>query len=384
MRKLTNTLLFAAAASQVGATDCGQALRDPGYDLWCGEELCAWKVERGEIKRVATWHEGDSGVELVGTDVAISQLSPLDSADGQCRDLPDGSTKCTSPDNVCLEFSLLANIDDNAVVDLNIDVFNDGSIDHPQRLPIGAWQPLAYKIVIKQPFAGVRFQLAKSGSGVAQLANIGAKLARNCDGLPVIDPGPAPLGAPCVDGAGCVSGICGPGESPTPFTNINGFLQPNLVCVGCDPEHNCMPGVSVCGVGDALSPVRAQETVCVPLGAKQLGESCFWPNECGSNYCTGGVCSTCKDNAQCNTGEQCGEGWDAPFSAWVCSPNAHVRIAGEPCVSHADCASGVCNGTERSQCDDGRPCVTAAQCPFEDGLESGACTTVGIQGGSCQ
>ncbi|HEY5923243.1 MAG TPA: hypothetical protein VIV11_16300 [Kofleriaceae bacterium] len=383
MRKLTTLCLFAALASQLGNTNCGQALRDPGYDLWCGDDLCAWKVERGEIKRVATWHEGDSGVELVGTDTAIMQLSPVDSADGQCRDNPDGSTTCTSPDDVCLEFSLLANIDDTAVVDLNIDVLGDGTFEHTQRLPIAKWQPLSYKIVIGQPFAGVRFQLAKSGPGVAQLANIGAELARNCDGLPVIDPGQGLLGAPCKDPSDCASGICGMSESPVPFPGVSGFLMGVNVCLGCSPQQNCSTG-SVCGVGEASSPVRAQETVCIPFNEKQLGESCFWFNECASNYCTGGVCSTCKDNAQCAGGEQCGEGWDAVFSAWVCSPNAGVRQIGEPCVSHADCASGTCNGTERMQCDDGRACATAAQCPFKDGLKNGPCTTVGIQGGSCQ
>jgi hypothetical protein len=383
MRKLTSTLFFAAVATQVGATDCGQALRDPGYDLWCGDDLCAWKVERGEIKRVPTWHEGDSGVELVGTDAAISQLSPLDSADGQCRDKPDGGTTCTSPDNVCLEFSLLANIDENAVVDLNLDIFNDGRIEHTQRLPIASWQTISYKIVIGQPFAGVRFQLAKSGSGTAQLANIGARLARNCDGLPVIEPGLAPLGSPCKDAGDCVSGICGTGESPVPFPGVNGFLQPTLVCVGCDVDNNCSAG-SVCGVGEGQSPVRAQETVCVPLNTKQLGESCFWFNECASGRCTGGVCSTCKDNSDCGSGESCAEAWDAVFSAWTCAPNAHARQTGEPCATHADCASSVCLGEERTQCNDGRACVTAAQCPFAEGLKNGPCTTVGIQGGICQ
>jgi hypothetical protein len=383
MRKPTTLLLFAALASQLGNTDCGQALRDPGYDLWCDGELCAWKVERGEIKRVATWHEGDSGVELVGPDTAISQLSPLDSADGHCRDV-DGTRKCTSPDNVCLEFTLLANIDGNAAVDLNLDIFNDGTIEHTEHLPISKWQSLSYKIVIGQPFAGVRFQLAKSGSGVAQLANIGAKLADNCDGLPVIEPGPAPLGAPCQDASDCTSGICAQGESPVPFPGVSGFLGPNLVCVGCDVDHNCTPGVTVCGVGGAMSPVRAQETVCVPLASKQLGESCFWSNECASNYCRGGVCSTCTDNTHCAGGETCGEGWDTIFTPWVCNPGGRARQTGEPCVDHADCASDVCVGTERKQCDDGRECVTAAQCPFRSGLESGPCTTVGIQGGSCQ
>ena len=384
MRKLSTLLFFAAALAQVGATDCGEVLRDPGYDLWCGDELCAWKVERGEIKRVPTWHEGDSGVELVGIDTAISQLTPLDSADGQCRDKPDGGSTCTSPDDVCIELSMLANIDENAVVDLNIDIFSDGTFEHTQRLPIASWKTLSYRLVIGQPFAGVRFQLAKSGTGTAQLANIGAKLARNCDGLPVIEPGPAPLGSPCKDASDCTSGICGVGEAPVPFPGVNGFLQPNLVCLGCDVDHNCTAGTSVCGVGDALSPVRAQETVCVPLGQKQLGESCFWGNECATGHCTAGMCSTCEDSSQCAAGETCGKAWDAVFAPSVCAPGEQRRQSGEPCASDADCASSVCAGAERSQCGDGRACVTAAQCPFEDGLKNGPCSTVGIQGGSCQ
>jgi hypothetical protein len=96
------------------------------------------------------------------------------------------------------------------------------------------------------------------------------------------------------------------------------------------------------------------------------------------------MCSTCENSSQCGTGESCAEAWDTVFSPWVCAPNAHVRQAGEPCASSADCASNTCIGTERSQCSDGRPCVTAAQCPFASGLKNGACTTVGIQGGICQ
>src|SRR3569623_3131960 len=72
------------ALSLMGISDCGQAIRDSGFDLWCGDQLCAWKLERGDIKRIATWNEGASGVELDGSDVAIEQLSPVDSGGGSC------------------------------------------------------------------------------------------------------------------------------------------------------------------------------------------------------------------------------------------------------------------------------------------------------------
>src|SRR3954453_22127790 len=102
--RATRLMMTLAIASQVGAGECGNGiLRDPGFDLWCGDSLCAWKLERGDVKRVATWHEGDAGVELVGEDVAIEQLSPVNSGD-----------------DTCIRFDLVANIDDNAEVYLNV------------------------------------------------------------------------------------------------------------------------------------------------------------------------------------------------------------------------------------------------------------------------
>jgi len=385
MRKLINILFITAIAMQLGATDCGSVIRDSGFDLWCGEQLCAWKVERGEVKRVATWHEGDGGVELVGTDVAIAQLSPVDSSDGHCRDLPDGSRTCESPANVCIKFTLVANIDERASVDLNVDVSADGVVDHTQRLAFGKWQRLEYLLVVRKPFAGIRFQLAKTGGGVAQLGNIGAALADNCGDLPVIDARPAPLGSPCDTSTDCASGICGESAAKPPFYGTNDSAT-DTVCVACDDAHACGVG-QVCGVGDALSPVRAVETTCVPVSAKQLGELCSRPSECATGFCTYGMCSTCFTDDDCLGAEKCGRAWELELAtfrtAYVCSPSLGLRPAGDPCANHGDCRSGTCIGTERKQCFDGRPCETAAQCPFLS-LQSSACNTVGIQGGICQ
>lgn len=383
MKRLATFLFGVVMLSQLGATECGQVLRDPGFDLWCGEELCAWKVTRGEIVRVPTWHEEDAGVELVGTDVAIQQLSPVDSGDGQCRDTPDGGSECTYPDDVCLEFSLLSAIDDDAVVDLNVDVFGDGTIDHTQRLPIGNWQRVAYKLVVRMPFAGIRFELAKSGKGSAKLANIGAELARNCDGLPVIDPRPAPLGSPCDDNADCTSGLCTMSPTVIPFPGAGSFLYGTKVCVACSAQQSC-GGSDVCGTGDPLSAVHAVPAACVPAASKVLGEQCLSPDECSSGICQVGMCSACRAGSTCANGKLCDQAWDTVPSPYVCGPGAGAAASGEPCVSHDDCASGSCLGEERSQCDDGRPCYSPAQCPFESGLKNGACTIVGIQGGVCQ
>jgi hypothetical protein len=370
MKKLISTLVFAgAAASQLGSTDCGQALRDSGFDLWCGDQLCAWKVERGDVARVPTWNKGDPGVELVGDDVAIEQLSPVTSLDG-----------------TCLEFDLIANVDEDSEVMLDLDVFGDGSVEHSERIPTSHWKELTYKLPIQGVYAGVRFELTKKGTGHAVLAQISAKTTNDCTGFDAIVPGPAPNGAPCTDATGCTSGRCG---------GVPLFVKQ---CVGCDGGSGECPGGDVCGIGDPTSPVRGLPLECELAASRQLGENCLFGDECASNRCTDGACSTCDtDNTGCANGETCGPAWpvptDFPGLSWhtpyLCAPGLHVRKAGEPCASDDDCASASCAGSVRKQCDDGRSCATAADCPFggtdtETGLQNGPCNTAGVQGGTCQ
>jgi hypothetical protein len=361
--RVPTLLLAVVAISQMGATDCGNALRDPGFDVWCGDQLCAWKVERGGVMKVATWNEGDPGVELFGNDVAIEQLSPVDSGDG-----------------ACLEFDLIANIDEDAQVSLNVDVFGDGSVDYSETIPTSSWAPLAFKLPIAGRYRGVRFELEKVGSGHAVLAQIGAKIIDDCGALPKINPGPAPLGAPCDEATDCSEGSC-------VQTFFGGY------CLGCT-DTTCGATES-CGLGDPTSPVRDLPRVCEANGARVLGEQCVHDEECTTGICEFGTdhntfepgsqygyCSTCHANgAECAS---CAHAWDSERSPYVCAPAGHLAASGTACTSNDDCASGTCNGTAREQCDvDGRACATAANCPF-DGLQSTPCSTVGIQGGSCQ
>lgn len=364
MKKSIYTFAFAAAAmSQLGSTDCGQVVRDPGFDLWCGDQLCAWKVERGDVKNVPTWNAGDPGVELVGDDVAIEQVSPV-----------------TSHDASCLEFDLIANIDETAQVTLNVDVFGDGSVEYTEQIPTARWKSLQFLLPISGAYSGVRFEITKQGSGTAVLAQIAAKTSQSCGDLTPIQPAPAPNGAACDTNAGCRSGVCG---APSLFAGQ---------CVGCNGSTATCGSGDVCGLGDPTSPLYGIPLECIAQHSRELGENCLFDGECASSVCNAGMCSTCHADADC-AGAQCAQA-DWPLALgyakpWECNPGGHARASGEPCASDDDCASEHCVGTARMQCDDGRACATAADCPFggpdtTNGLQNGPCDTVGVQGGSCQ
>jgi hypothetical protein len=361
MRLPFSILLVTAAASQLGATDCGQITRDQGFDLWCGEVLCTWKLERGEIKKVGTWNEHDSGVEMIGDDVAFSQLTPV-----------------TSGDTTCIRFELVANVDENAEVRLNVDVYGDGSVELSERLPTARWKPLSFKIPIRAPYQGVRFELTKRGSGKAVLAQLQAETATGeCEGFTVISPGPAPAGGACNENGQCASGMCRMINDPSAWFGIA------QVCVDCDPGLGaaaCTSG-DVCGFGAAHSRVLNVPARCVPAASKDLGEQCRTGGECSTGVCNSFVCSTCDGTHPCS-GETCGAAYEkGPF---VCNPNGHARASGEPCATDADCAGSRCSGPAHKQCADGRACSTPEQCPVDDGLAPGECLEPGIEGGRCE
>ncbi|MBA3451691.1 MAG: hypothetical protein H0T42_01185 [Deltaproteobacteria bacterium] len=353
--RLPLSLLIVAAFTQVGATNCGSIINDPGFELWCGEELCSWKLVRGEVRQATTWHKEDTGVELIGNDAAIAQLTPVNSYDGSC-----------------ILFELVAKVDNNVDARLELDIFGDGTIDHSERMPTSNWQPLSYKLRIKGRYDGIRFVLSKRGQGRAVFAQIEAEITSGCEGLPEIAPLPAPLGAKCTEATQCVSGLCEWVNEP------DGWVG-SKHCVGCTAS-TCTAG-NVCGLGEALAPTLAVPVLCTAAGSSALGEQCLGNAECESNMCRGGVCSACIPGS-CASTEMCLAAY--PLGPSVCDPGLGHRAASEPCATNADCASNVCNGPVRKQCDDGRRCDDPGDCPVEDGLEAGACTAVGVQGGRCQ
>lgn len=155
-------MLLALALTQGGATECGQIIDDRGFDLWCGDALCNWTLEKGEVRRAPTWHDADSGVEMVGDDVAISQDTPVEDADG-----------------TCVRVTMVADVDESAEVRLAVDVYADGTVESDERVPTSDWRKLTYLLRMPDGYQGVRFRLSKVGSGRAVLANIGAEIAED-------------------------------------------------------------------------------------------------------------------------------------------------------------------------------------------------------------
>jgi len=353
MRSLLFGIVLVAAVSQLGATSCGGGvLRDPGFDVWCGDTLCAWKLERGAVRRVPTWHTADSGVELVDADTAIEQFSPVDSTDGQC-----------------LRFDLISDVAENAQVELGIDIYGDGSIERAFPLPTAPWKSVSYVFAVKPPFTGIRFEFAKHGPGHAVIARMHAVIVRDgCEGVPELSGGLAPLGARCMDNADCANAIC---------TGIDLF---GFQCVGCDPRNPTCSDGQVCGLTDPGPSERRVPIACVAPAAREVGEQCLGDAECSTGTCHSGVCSTCGGDASC-TLTRCVAAY--VLGPYLCGAGGHLAKPGEPCAGDADCASGTCNGAVRRQCLDGRACANDANCPVDVNLIPGPCTAVGIQGGSC-
>jgi hypothetical protein len=222
-RWLRAALLVATLPALMG-TECEEPLvEDAGFDVWCGDMLCKWRLDAGAIAKVPTWHARDYGVELVGPSVQISQL------------LTFGSDEVS-----CLHFNLLGDIDETANVVLDVDFDDDGTPEYMETISAGAWTPVSLRLTAPTYFHGLSLTLRKSGSGRAALAQLQAAKSSDCNGAPPFTPD-RPADAACETAAECASGTCLPGGPVSVCAADGTICSTDADCIPTSADNSCTP-----------------------------------------------------------------------------------------------------------------------------------------------
>jgi Cys-rich repeat protein len=226
---------------------CGDGVvQNPHFELWCGETICGWTVDQGEIQRTSTWHESDFGVSLQGEVVRLSQLNEVDKP-------------------TCLKFDLLSSFGSGVEMYVEMDFDDNGTTEYSQPIAQGQWQRSVYTVTAPTWYENVRFIVRKLGDGPAVIARSQVRASHDCLGAP-LNSTDRPLGAECEDAAQCAAGHC--------YAN-SGFaartLSSGTTCGECSDNSDCPSGQICSGNTPWRSGVSSG---CSEPGSKGLGNRC--------------------------------------------------------------------------------------------------------------
>ena len=153
-------LVLSSAACLMSLTGACETdlVDDPSFQLWCGDELCAWDLEDGEIRKVSTWHDYDYGVELVGAPVVLSQ---------QSRDIAS-----------CVRVEVTSQVEANAEVSVEVDEEGDGEIDWV--IPVEASEDFVRRVKDVSLYVSTDgvFYVRKTGPGQAVVGRL--RISEEC------------------------------------------------------------------------------------------------------------------------------------------------------------------------------------------------------------
>jgi hypothetical protein len=238
----------AGAIATLGADCDGDVVQDPTFRDWCGDKLCAWTLDSGNIQRVPTWSADDLGVSFVAMGTQISQVT-------------------TEHDATCLLFTTTADIDPAAQMTLLVDFDNDGTNDFQQLLGATDWHKVETEIATPRGYDGITFHLLKAGTGTAVLAEMRIQSTTGCTEPHATVP--LPLGEACFYPTDCAAGL---------FCDLAGAG----VCAQCSDKVACA-GAATCRTRSVFLPLQ-----CGP--GERLGQSgapCIFDNDCASDACGG-------------------------------------------------------------------------------------------------
>lgn len=285
--------------SLMGCSPIEVDLLNSGFDLWCGDALCNWTVEQGEVEKTGTWHQRDYGAQLVGDPVVLYQSMLVE-------DLVRGT----------LTFDVVADFDDDAriVAEVDTDGVGDANFNADLR---GDWHVHTFDRDVETSSGRLDFRVRKSGRGEATLARFAVTL-RYFNG-PQFE---------CFDGEGCTDGFC-----------FDGLCLPILEDGGwCRVDDGCRSGF--CALDTAS---------CQTLGAtnRSLGWPCEEATQCESGFCDT-VCAphpdagTVADGDPCAIDVVCVSGFCDPDAAACVTPVDGTLAPGRHCTLGRQCASGAC------------------------------------------
>jgi hypothetical protein len=261
------SFLFAAAV----LVACDDVVSDPTFREWCGDTLCAWKLEEGHISRAPTWTDKDYGVAFLDTPTTISQ------------------EVTQSP--TCLKFSTIADIDPAAQMEVAIDFDRDGTIDAHQPIASAQWTEVTTLVTAPATYDGFTLYVKKEGTGNAVLAQFRVQSSTDCTAA-AIPLGHLPIGDRCdpSSATACETGICCEG-----------------MCAECCSDTDCHGASTTDGGGDAGAgnicraitvPEPQAFGVSIPTAPKQCnpgdhhhasGAPCIANDDCTSGTCDGAI-----------------------------------------------------------------------------------------------
>jgi hypothetical protein len=265
-----------ALVAGVGIAACDDVLNDPTFRMWCGENLCQWKTEKGRIQKAPTWHRSDFGVELVETPTAISQ-------------------DVTGRSPGCLEITMVADVDPSAQVTVSVDFNRDGSAEFEAPIAATNWRESKTQVTAPRVYDGLRFTISKKGTGRAVLAQmrVQAKQAHECSAPPVVQKD-LPLGTPCFlgDPKACGSGVCCDGlcaECCAVEPKYQQQRDDNSIIM--NEDHPCAGGAK-CAAREKVQGIRGFFLPAIPRQCdpgkktRPAGAACLADDDCASNDCS--------------------------------------------------------------------------------------------------
>jgi Cys-rich repeat protein len=312
-RHLALSLYGLLGGSLLACAGGSDLIKDPMLERWCDAHPCNW-MHQGEVKQVGTWHPNDYASELVSDDAALSQTN---------LELSDSTASCFA-------FSLIAKLDRGARAFLEVDFFDDGSIDFSQRLPESDWERRTFRISAPISYQGVRFIVRKDGPGRVVLAELRAQSADGECTMPPIE--------------------------------------------ACSADTDCEAD-QLCGLATVDNRLHAE---CVASAADAFGHVCRTGEQCESGICANGACSECATSADCAAGQRCTLAVLSPRASsshwpYQCGVGEGTRLAGELCSSDSDCVSQACSDAAYS--------CAVSTCSAEPCAQ--ACEAWQVTGGTC-